>query len=181
MRHGEHAVHGINDLPGNGGPARTRHWRPSGRVWHATQRAAIAAALIGLGYGLASVLDRAPLNVADLGVASLASSALACAEGGGGAQKNLLDGHTDEELPEIRPHSDDYWHMTFKRQVEEMINATIAGVRQPWQPDTHACDIARLMCACMLFYCRWQADPVIINERHATCSSYWLGTLWHGA
>jgi hypothetical protein len=127
MRHGEHAVHGSADLPqGNGDrPPRQRHWRPSGRVWLASQRAAIAAALIGFGYGLASVLNTTPPQA--LGVALSTDTS---AEAGAGVRQSLLEGlSADEDLPGIRPHDDEYWHLTFPRQVVEMINATISGVR----------------------------------------------------
>ena len=103
-----------------------RHWRPSARVWHASQRAAIAAALVGIGYGLASVLNTAPPQ--GFGIAS---SAVTNAEALSGYREHRLEGLADEELPDIRPHDDEYWQLTFPRQVEEMINATLSGVRHP--------------------------------------------------
>ena len=125
MPHGEHAVHGAADPPTSPDrSARTRHWRPGGRVWQALQRAAIAAALVGLGYGLSAVLHEELPGVRNLALARRCSAAAAS-----GRPQELLSEDPLEELPGIRPHDAEYWQRTFPRQVEEMVNATIAGVR----------------------------------------------------
>ena len=126
MRPGEHAVHGSADISASGDrPTRTRHWRPGGRVWQASQRAAIAAALVGLGYGLASVLHADAPGVVNLAFASKCGSTAAGEPG----RKSILSEDPYEDLPGIRPHDAEYWQLTFPRQVEEMVNATIGGVR----------------------------------------------------
>ena len=125
MPHGEHAVHGAADLsPSADRPARPRHWRPGGRVWQAVQRAAIAAALVGLGYGLSAVLHEEVPGVRNLALAKRCSAAAAS-----GRPQELLSEDPYEELPGIRPHDAEYWQRTFPRQAEEMVNATVYGVR----------------------------------------------------
>ncbi len=125
MPHGEHAVHGAADPPTSADRSlRTRHWRPGGRIWQAFQRAAIAAALIGLGYGLSAVLREEMPGVRNLALARRCSAAAAS-----GRPQEILSEDPHEELPGIRPHDAEYWQRTFPRQVEEMVNATISGVR----------------------------------------------------
>ena len=116
---GEHAVHGTADLSGgaNGDrPTRARQWRPSSRVLQAAQRAAISVALVAFGFGLASTLQPE--------VARRCSQPAA-----GGARKAILSEDPYEELPGIGPHNAEYWRLTYPRQVEELINATLSGVR----------------------------------------------------
>ena len=127
MPHGEHAVHGTPDLSlsAERSTTRARHWRPGGRVWQALQRATVAAALIGLGYGLSAVLHEDVPGV----VANLALSRKCSERAASGRPQEILSEDPYEELPGIRPHDAEYWQWTFPRQVEEMVNATISGVR----------------------------------------------------
>ena len=124
MPDGEHGVHGTINIPAAGShPAGAMLWRPASRIWQAAQMIGAVAALVVCVYGLAILLQPESRGVISLALARTRSWV------GSTMPSTVPPEDPHEALPNIRPHDDPYWRVTFLLHVEEMINATLDGVR----------------------------------------------------